>query len=357
MTGCYLVNESHVPARARFPVIDAHNHLWADWRSVDQVVTVMDKVGVAGYCDLTTNVRLRWVEGGYTFESGDIEEFFSNAADRFPGRFYGFTMATFARPVDQPLFHDVSCFVEETIALLRTHVERGACGLKILKELGLRYRDEGGELIGIDDERLAPVWQEAGRLGVPVLMHQSDPVGFFDPVEPGNEHYESLRKYPSWSFADPCYARKRELIAARDRVVRTHPATTFILPHVANFAEDLGYVDGLLRENPNVVIDVSARCDELGRQPYTAREFIIRHQDRILFGTDMPASVEMYRFHFRFLETFDEHFVPPDYDGTFGRHRWRVCGLGLPDDVLKKLYHGNVCRLIPRLAEVVQRCR
>ncbi|MCK4600951.1 MAG: amidohydrolase family protein, partial [Phycisphaerae bacterium] len=261
------------------------------------------------------------------------------------------TAATFAAPTDKPLFEDSQKFVDETLELLNRHVKMGARGLKILKELGLHYKDASGKLIRTDDDRLAPIWEEAGKLGIPVLMHQSDPSGFFEPMTPENEHYESLKKYPSWSFADPKFPRKAELLKRRDNLIRRHPKTTFILAHVANFAENLPYVSRLLDENPNVYIDFSARMDELGRQPYTARKLFIRHQDRILFGTDMPASVEMYRCHFRFLETFDENFIPPDYDGTFGRYRWKISGIGLPKEVLKKIYHQNALEIIPGLKE------
>lgn len=347
---CYLVREEHIPESAACPVIDAHNHLWADWKSLPGIVEVMDRVGVVSYCDLTANVSIAWVEGGYEVRSGDIEDFFSNAAEAHPGRFYGFTTATLAQAGDRPLFADAGKFVERTVAVLRDHVARGARGLKVLKELGLRYRDAKGNLIEIDDPALSPIWEEASRLGVPVLMHQSDPVGFFEPVAPENEHYDSLQKYPSWSFADAeKFPRKAEIIERRDHLIAEHPDTTFLLPHVANYAEDLAYVGRLLDLYPNVFIDFSARCDELGRQPYTAREFLMHYQDRIYFGTDMPASEAMYRFYFRFLETKDEYFVPPDYDGTFGRYRWKVHGMGLPAEVLEKIYYRNALKLIPGL--------
>ena len=338
--------------KAAYPAIDAHNHLWGNWQ-VDRVVETMDRVGVASYCDVTGNVMIEFGGGGYRISPGDINGFLENCANKFPGRFYCFTMAGFARPADKPIFSDHKSFVGECIETLNEHVRQGARGLKILKELGLHYRDASGELINCNDDRLAPVWEEAGKLNIPVLIHQADPAGFFDPVTPENEHYESLIKFPSWSFADPKFPRKIDLLKRRDDLVRKHPGTVFILPHFGNYAENIQYVSELMDECPNVYIDFSARLDELGRQPYTAREFFIKHQDRIIFGTDMPAnidsSVEMYRTYFRFLETFDESFYSPDYDGTFERARWPICGLGLPDEVLRKIYYENILRVIPSL--------
>ncbi len=354
MADCYLFREEHIPRRSKYPCIDAHNHLWAAWETIGQVVNVMDEAGVMAYCDLTANIQIWWGDGGYKIGPGDFSAFLEACEKPWPGRFFGFTAATFAVPADQPLFTDAEAFVHQTIELLHRHVALGARGLKILKELGMRYRDGAGNLIAVDDERLTPIWEECGRLGIPVLIHQSDPYGFFMPPTAENEHADSLKKYPDWSFCDTSrFPRKEELLARRDRLVRNHPGTTFLLPHVANFAENLAYVARLLDENPNVCIDFSARIDELGRQPYSARAFLIAYQDRVCFGTDMPASPEMYSCYFRFLETFDEYFIPPDYDGTFGRHRWRIHGLGLPDEVLRKIYYENALRLIPGLREQV----
>jgi predicted TIM-barrel fold metal-dependent hydrolase len=351
----YLVTNPTIINKAAFPAIDAHNHLWGNWQ-VERVIKTMDEVGVISYCDLTGNVRIEFSDGGYVINPGNISDFVENCSEKFPNRFYCFTMANFATPANKPLFTDHKRFVSEFIETLNNHVEQGAKGLKILKELGLHYRDSSGDLINCDDSRLFPVWEEAGRLKIPVLIHQADPAGFFEPVTPENEHYESLQKYPSWSFADPKYPRKIELLKRRDNLVRQHPDTTFILPHFGNYAENIQYVSEFLTENPNAYIDFSARIDELGRQPYSSRDFFIKHQDRIIFGTDMPAniesSVEMYRTYFRFLETFDESFYSPDYDGTFDRARWPICGIGLPKEVLKKIYYENILKIIPSLGAV-----
>jgi len=348
----YLVTNHTDISKAAFPVIDGHNHLWGNWQ-VERVLEVMDEVGVISYCDLTGNVRIEFADGGYVITPGNLSDFLENCAMKYPGKFYCFTMSNFAQPANKPLFDDSKRFVDECIEMLNNHVRQGAKGLKILKELGLHYRDSAGELINCNDTRLAPIWEEAGRLKIPVLIHQADPLGFFDKVIPENEHYESLLKYPSWSFADAKYPRKIELLKRRDDLIRQHPNTTFILPHFANYAENIPYVSNLLDENPNVYIDFSARLDELGRQPYSTKDFFIKHQDRIIFGADMPAnlecSAEMYRTYFRFLETYDESFYSPDYDGTFDRTRWPICGIGLPKDVLEKIYYKNILRVIPSL--------
>jgi len=320
-------------------------------------VKTMEEVGLACFCNLTGNVRIEFSGGGYTLGSRDISDFKTYCSDRYPGRFYCFTMSDFVHPADKPLFSDYKKFVEGFLETLNEHANLGARGLKVLKELGLHHRDASGELISVDDERLFPIWEEAGKLNLPVLIHQADPSGFFEPLTEANEHYDTLKKYPSWGFSDPRFPRKADLLKRRNNLIKQHPDTTFILPHFANHAENISSVSQLLTENPNVYIDFSARLDELGRQPYSAREFFIKHQDRIVFGTDMPAdidsSVEMYRAYFRFLETFDESFYPPDYDGTFDRARWPICGIGLPQEVLRKIYYENILKIIPSLSTLL----
>ncbi len=222
--------------------------------------------------------------------------------------------------------------------------------MKVTKELGLHFTDSNGNFIPVDDERLFPIWERCAELGIPVLIHTSDPWAFFLPINEKNEHYPTLREFPGWSFYGS-YFSKQELLDQRERVIALHPKTKFILPHMANNPEDLDYVAYLLDSYPNVMIDFSARIDELGRQPYSSRDFFIKYQSRILFGTDIPANPDVYRCYYRFLETWDEYFEYPDYIGRWGKSRWKIYGLGLPEEVLKKIYSENACRLIPQLAQ------
>jgi predicted TIM-barrel fold metal-dependent hydrolase len=241
---------------------------------------------------------------------------------------------------------DFKDFVSVSLVRLERLVEHGAVGFKFWKDLGLSVRDASGELLRVDDERLAPVFDKAGELGIPVMVHIGDPEAFFLPIDANNERYEELAAHPDWSFCGSKFS-KHDLLEQRDRVFQRHPKTTFVAAHVAENGEDLQRVSAMLDANPNVVIDISARASELGRQPYSARKFFLRFADRILFGADLVPDVEMYRLYYRFLETADEYFEYPTH--ASGQGRWNIYGLHLPEDVLRKVYRDNALRLLPNL--------
>jgi predicted TIM-barrel fold metal-dependent hydrolase len=253
----------------------------------------------------------------------------------YPGRFMVFTQIDWSK-IDDPNFS------QEMVVQLDDAVLRGARGLKILKDLGLGVRDRSGALISVDDPRLDPIWEECGRLGIPVSIHVTDPEAFFHPVDANSERYEELIEHPDWSFTGPHFPTKESILAARDRVFARHPNTMFVALHMANWPENLDYVASGLDKYPNVMVEFGAREAELGRQPRHAREFFVKYQDRIMFGTDNEVTEEMYRNHFRWLETDDEYF---DYWGYPGQGRWKIYGMALPDSVLEKIYHANAERM------------
>jgi hypothetical protein len=342
----FLKRQTTIPDRARFPVIDAHNHLFGEF-SAEELIAVMDQVGVRTFVNVTGNAILPYQNNTYTIQRRDINIYFDQYVKAHPGRFAALTMAEFAQWGDPLLLRDN--FVDRCLQTLESHVALGALGLKVTKELGLYFKDECGKQLAVDDDRLAPIWERCGELGVPVLIHVSDPWGFFLPANEKNEHYPTLQEFPAWSFYGSFYS-KQELLDQRDRMIARHAETKFLLPHVANNPEDLASVGRLLDNHPNTYIDLSARIDELGRQPYTAQNFLMKYQDRILFGADMPVTPEIYRCHFRFFETDNEYFDYPDYIGRWGKSRWRIYGLHLPDAILRKIYYGNAAKLFPALA-------
>ena len=324
----------HEINRAKFPVFDVHNHT-NDARGIGDRVDPKELVERMDRLNVKTIVILT---GGW---GAELQKLIDTMVKPYPGRFLVMTQIDWSK-IDDPNFSQLM------VKQLDDSVARGARGLKILKELGLGVRDKSGKLIPVDDPRLDPVWDECGRLGIPVFIHVADPEAFFHPIDANNERYEELIEHPDWSFYGPQFPTLQELMAQRDRMFAKHPHTTFAALHFGSWPENLDFVEQTLAKFPNVMIETGAREGEVGRQPRRARELILKYPDRVMFGTDEGASEEMYKNYFRWLETDDEYFPYAQYPG---QGRWMIYGLGLPDDVLEKLYHTNAEKLFAQFKE------
>ncbi|MFG1710925.1 amidohydrolase family protein [Nonomuraea sp. M3C6] len=329
----------HQVDRARVPALDAHIHLgrWltedGDWmvKDVPVLVETMEELNLRGM----VNLDGRW--------GRELAENIERYDAAYPGRF-----ATFCH-LDWSETAEVG-FGERLAEHLRRSVTEGAAGLKVWKDLGLKIRDYEGELIMLDDPRLAPLWATAGELGIPIALHTADPVAFFEPADERNERLELLTARPDWNFSGPEFPSFQRLIDALEAMVCAHPATTVIGVHVGCWPENLAWVGRMLDTYPNFHIDIAARIAELGRVPRATRALLMRHPDRVLFGTDqIPPNAEAYRIHFRFMETADEAFAHSLGDPPL-MGRWTISGLDLPGDVLDQVYRRNALRLVPRLA-------
>jgi predicted TIM-barrel fold metal-dependent hydrolase len=329
-----VTNDTHID-KPRFPVIDAHNHLsepfgggW-DKKPLAQLLDQLDEAQVIHYVDL---------DGGWGEEilTRHLEYFKAKAPDRF--RVFG--------GVDWSQWESKGDgFPDWAAGRLRIQKERGAQGLKVWKGFGLTVQDHHGNLVKVDDPRLQPLWETAGELDLPVVIHVGDPVAFFDPLDETNERWEELGEHPDWAFPGPPFPSFTSIMDRFASLVARHPHTTFIGAHVGCYAENLAWVSALLDRCPNFFVDISARIGELGRQPYSARRFFIQYADRILFGSDMGPDVEAYRISYRFLESDDEYFNYNTGDVPL-QGRWHVHGLYLPDEVLKKVYSENARRVL-----------
>ncbi len=341
--------------KSRFPAIDAHSHLTFTAKSENGVATgeevvflttapealaLMDRKGVRSMVNLT---------GGTGRGLQQVIAAFDRA---FPGRFYTCTEPSYGELLD-PRYPQIQADAIEKAA------RAGAKGLKILKALGLYLRERIGEgsLVRVDDPRFDLTWEACAAYGLPVFIHISDPEAFFLPVDCTNERWDELGHHPDWSFGGRGFPTHQELMNARDRVFARHPKTSFVALHVGHDAENLAFVSASLDRFPNMTVDIGARIGELGRQPRNTRRFFEKYQDRVLFGTDAvpppsgdqyPQQVfkdELYEIYYRFLETEDEYFdyapAPQPPQG-----RWRIYGLGLPEGILRKVYHDNAQRVL-----------
>ena len=334
---------THVP-RARFPAIDAHNHLGAafgggwDTRPVSALVDVLDAAQISRVVDL---------DGG--FGAALLERHLDHFKAAAPERFSIFGGVDWSRWAE-----DGARFGERAAAALRAQAARGAEGLKVWKDLGLHVRDEHGARVPVDDPRLDPIWVTCAELRWPVTIHVADPKAFFRPLDPSNERYDELARHPEWHFGRPGFPSFDALMGEWSRLVARHPDTIFIGAHVGNCAEDLGWVSALLDRSPNLYVDVGARFAELGRQPNAARRFFAAHADRVLFGLDHPPSPKGYARAFRFFESDDDWFNPTPWPEepepvVPAQGRWYVSGLALPEPTLAALYADNAGRALAGL--------
>jgi len=319
-----VVKETKI-LKPKYPVIDIHNHL-GNLDNTKKYLEEMDKAGVWKCVSLDGKSK-------DDFYIKHLKVSQSVSKDRF---------IVFFRPdfskIDEPNFG------EKEAEKLEKAVKMGVRGVKIAKYLGLSLKDKSGKVIPVDDPRIDPLWAKCGELGIPVEIHVSDPKAFFTPLDKYNERYDELAVHPDWSFFGDEFPSKDEILAQRNRVFAKHPNTIFIGAHMGTLPEELHTVAKWLDVYPNFYVDIDARISDLGRQPYSARKFFIKYQDRILFGTDTPPNAELYQIYFRFLETDDEYFDPAG--GYFIQGRWMIYGIYLPDEVLEKIYNKNALKIL-----------
>jgi predicted TIM-barrel fold metal-dependent hydrolase len=325
-----MVTKTTVVEKPRYPVVDVHNHLGGGKQRltaevVSRYLKEMDEAGVRTVVNL---------DGGW----GDrLRETLAALDEAHPGRFLTFALVNFDG-IDDP---DWS---RREVERLEEGFRAGAKGLKFHKSFGLQYRYKDGKLVPVDDPKLDPIWEVCAKHNRPVVIHVADPAAFFTPLDRFNERWHELNSNPGWLFFGEKYPKRQDVLDQLHRVIARHPKTTFVNTHFGNNAEDLASVADKLDKYPNMFIDVDARISELGRQPYTARKFFLKYQDRIMFGTDTTPRREAYRTYYRFLETDDEYF-----DCSASHHRqgfWNVYGIFLPPEVLDKVYRKNAERVL-----------
>jgi uncharacterized protein len=324
-----LVVPEHIVTRAKYPFIDVHNHQFGmPTQDLSLLVAEMDKLNMAVMVNLSGRGR------------GSDEHLINalkNVHDHYPNRLIVFTNISLSN-IDDP------DWTANTVEQIRNDVKRGANGLKIYKSQGMTNKDSKGNRIKIDDPRIDPVWEVCGELGIPVLIHAADPKQFWQPQDANNERWLELKTHPRRKRDDDNPAPWQTIIDEQHNIFRKHPNTTFINAHLGWYGNDLETLARLMDEFPNMNAEIGAVIAELGRQPRAAKAFLTKYQDRIMFGKDSWHPEEYYTY-FRVLETADEYF--PYYKKYHAY--WKMYGLELSDEVLRKIYYKNALRVIPNI--------
>ncbi len=324
-----LVTVEHLVPKAKFPVIDSHNHTTITAANIEQYIREMD--------ELNLRVLVNLSGGSDPAQVKQKVDFIRSSAH--PDRFRVFANVNWNGAGGPG-------WAERAVADLEASIRHGAIGLKIAKDLGLRARKADGTRLHVDDPALKPVWDLCARLNVPVIIHTAEPQEFFSPLDFRNERWLELALFPDRRNFAPGQPTFEELVDERDRMYAANPKTRYIGAHFNWYGSDLARAAKQLDELPNLVLEVGAVLYDFGRQPRAAREFFVKYQDRILFGKDSYQASE-FPYYWRVFETNDEYF---DYYRDYHAF-WKLYGMGLPDAVLKKLYYRNALRVTPGLPQ------
>ena len=332
-----LVVEGEEIKRAKFPFVDVHSHQWRmPTMDLNELVSEMDEINMGFIINLSGSGF-----GPQAAKDIYFDESIKNISENQPDRIGLFVNVDFNSI-------DVENHIESQVKIIRNAVAKGAIGLKVYKSLGLTNKDSKGNRVRVDDERLGPIWEVCGELNIPVLIHSADPFQFWLPKDNQNERWFELKEKPGRFYGDNSFIPPfEEIIKEQHTIFERHSNTTFINAHLGWMSNDLNKLGRHLDKYPNVMTEFGAVIAELGRQPKTARQFFIDYQDRIMFGKDSYNKEEFYTY-FRILESDDEYF---DYFRK--RHAfWKMYGLNLPDEVLKKVYYENALRVFPSISKI-----
>ena len=310
---------------AKYPVIDFHSHDYPKSDAdVDEWVRTMDKVGIQKTIILSYSA-------GSRFDS--VVRKYSRYKDKFE-IWCGFDYTGY----------DKQGWQQHAIAELERCYKKGARGVGELGDKGL------GELyshpvpgygLHIDDPRMKPLLEKCAELHMPVSIHVAEDAWMYENVDSTND---GLMNSATWKvdMTKKGILNHDQLIATLENAVKNNPRTIFIACHLANCCSDLNKLGKLFDTYPNLFADIAARYGEIAPIPRFVHDFMEKYSDRIVYGTDMGTSRNMYITTFRILETSDEHFYQQD---LFNYH-WPLYGLSLSDTALERIYHNNAKKIL-----------
>lgn len=325
-----LVTTAHKVPRAKFPAIDVHGHPGnlTTPDAINRVIGIMDSLNLRVMLVAENLTGARLTNTLAALNASPHKERFRVLAG-----------------VD---FRNVGPgWGEKAAAQLEADLKAGAIGVgEVGKQFGLRITKPDGSRLKVDDPELDPLWAAFARLDVPAFIHTAEPQEFFQPQDFNNERWLELSLFADRRNNQPGQVTFEQLMTERNNVFRKHPKTQFVAAHFGWHANDLARAAKMLDEFPNVTIEAGAILHDLGRQPRAAREFFEKYGDRIMFGKDSFQPSE-YPYYWRVFETPDEYF---DYYRDYHAF-WKLYGMALSDDVLKKVYYKTALRVFKGLPQ------
>lgn len=321
----YKIPQTNV-TRAKYPIVDFHSHDYPKSDAgVDEWVNTMNETNIAKTIILSYST-------GAKFDS--VVKKYARYKDRFEV-WCGFDYTGNDKPGWQ----------KHAVAELERCYKMGARGVGELgdKGLGEYYSTPVPSGLHIDDPQMKPLLEKCAELRMPVSIHVAEDSWMYLEADSTNDGLMNAAKWKVDLTKKGIYNHD-QLVATLENAVKANPKTTFIACHLANCCSNLNMLGNLLDKYPNLYADIAARYGEIAPIPRFVHAFMEKYAGRLVYGTDMGTTKDMYHITFRILETADEHFYKQD---TFDYH-WPLNGLELTDATLKEIYSDNAKKILMR---------
>ncbi len=244
-------------------------------------------------------------------------------------------------------------WTENAIKALKKSFSDGAIAVKIWKNIGMDLRDENGKFVMVDHPQLDPILDYLVEHNIPLLGHNGEPRDCWLPLEEMTFSQGYYGAHPEYHmYLHPEYPSYQDQIDARDKMLEKHPDLTFMGAHLGSLEWSLDELAKRLDKFPNMTVDLT-RISNLKLHTFNdrqkTRDFFIKYQDRLIYGTDRAINAannpEAFKksIHDRWLSEWkfyatDEKISLKNY-GEFK-------GLKLPTEVVDKIYAKNALRIL-----------
>jgi Amidohydrolase len=244
-------------------------------------------------------------------------------------------------------------FSADAIRQIDHDFAQGAVAVKVWKNIGMEIKDSGGQYVMADDAKFASIYKDIASHGKTLMTHQAEPDVAWGPPDASDPSWSYYQENPQWYVAhQPGFPSKQRILEARDHVLANNPQLRMVGVHLGSMERDLDNIARHLDRYPNFAIDTAARMEYLMLMPpEKVRAFLIKYQDRVLYGTDLDLLPEVtfpdalkawqstYTRDWKFMATGE----------TLNVQGKQVHGLNLPQPVLQKIFRNNAMRWIPGL--------
>jgi len=245
-------------------------------------------------------------------------------------------------------------------AQLDADAAQGAKAVKIWKNVGMAEKDSSGKLIFLDNPAFSPVADEVQRLGLALIGHQAEPYNCWLPLDQmsTDNDREYFKEHPQYHmYLHPEMPSYEDQIRVRDNFVAAHPQLRFVGAHLGSLEYDVNRIAAFLDRFPNANVDMAARMSQVQYQSVRdydkVRNFFIKYQDRLLYGTDLTlnpgeAGTDEQKAEFKrsahqaWIE--DWRYLATPESQRVEMIKADVPGLALPREVIDKIYYSNAVR-------------